>query len=436
MKKLIFLEFALLFLATTFQSHNPPGWYQQTLPVNYNVNDIFFLDSLNGWLVTPTGFILRTANGGDNWDIQADSAGNLFTVQFLDVETGYISGRGNHGIIYKTTNRGTNWNLIYDFNPVGILNDMCFVNKDTGWVCSRDVFDGGVFKTTDGGLSWVRQLNYTTDNPHSIFFINKDIGWIGTEGFHLYKTYNGGVNWNLQYSIGSKDIIFVNKDTGWIASSNHNNVAFTSNGGDNWISQTLPPKDSIILTSRPNQISSVDGIVVYGVGGNAFFGNGRVRGIVYKSTNSGNNWTYQIPDTSINIATYTKIQFVNDSTGWAAYTGLIHTKDGGGPLVKVTNLNSEFPKTFILSQNYPNPFNPVTNLEFGISNLGFVTLKVYDILGKETAVIVNSKLYPGTYKYVFDGSYLNSGVYFYKFEVYNEKSNQLYSETKKMLFIK
>lgn len=76
--------------------------------------------------------------------------------------------------------------------------------------------------------------------------------------------------------------------------------------------------------------------------------------------------------------------------------------------------DNEISTEFRLYQNYPNPFNPVTNLEFGISKSGFVTLSVFDMLGKEVASIVNSNLNPGTYKYEFDGSNLSSGIYFYK----------------------
>ncbi len=85
---------------------------------------------------------------------------------------------------------------------------------------------------------------------------------------------------------------------------------------------------------------------------------------------------------------------------------------------------------YSLSQNYPNPFNPVTNLEFGISNLGFVSLKVYDMLGKEVATVVNENLNPGTYRFSFDASGLSSGVYFYTL-----KTNR-YSETKRMVLLK
>ena len=88
------------------------------------------------------------------------------------------------------------------------------------------------------------------------------------------------------------------------------------------------------------------------------------------------------------------------------------------------------PLEYKLYQNYPNPFNPVTNLEFGISKFGFVSLKVYDILGKEVAVLVNEKLSPGIYKATFNGSNFASGVYFVRI-----KSGD-FSETKAMMLVK
>lgn len=74
------------------------------------------------------------------------------------------------------------------------------------------------------------------------------------------------------------------------------------------------------------------------------------------------------------------------------------------------------PDKFELSQNYPNPFNPVTHLGFGISKLGFVSLKVYNISGKEVKTLVNEIKTPGYYEVEFDGSALASGVYYYKIE--------------------
>jgi len=96
----------------------------------------------------------------------------------------------------------------------------------------------------------------------------------------------------------------------------------------------------------------------------------------------------------------------------------------------ISQTDNSIPEKFSLSQNYPNPFNPVTNLEFGISELGFVSLKIYDMLGKEVVTLVNENLNPGTYKCNFDASALSSGIYFYKLQTDN------FSETKKMTLLK
>ncbi len=85
---------------------------------------------------------------------------------------------------------------------------------------------------------------------------------------------------------------------------------------------------------------------------------------------------------------------------------------------------------FELSQNYPNPFNPVTNIQFKVASKELVKLNVFDILGKEVAVLVNEILQPGTYEATLDGSMLNSGVYFFRLQTNS------YTETKKMLLIK
>ena len=92
--------------------------------------------------------------------------------------------------------------------------------------------------------------------------------------------------------------------------------------------------------------------------------------------------------------------------------------------------SGNIPHNFSLSQNYPNPFNPTTHLKFGIGDLGFVSLKVYDLLGKEVATLVNEKLSPGSYSVEFDGSNLSSGMYFYKL------TSNGFSEVKKMTFLK
>lgn len=96
-----------------------------------------------------------------------------------------------------------------------------------------------------------------------------------------------------------------------------------------------------------------------------------------------------------------------------------------------SNLLNNNPEGFYLNQNYPNPFNPVTNLGFGISDLGFVSLKVYNAIGQVVAVLVNEKKSAGSYSVNFNASNFSSGIYFYKLEVDN-----VTIDTKKMTLIK
>ncbi|HAX48849.1 MAG TPA: peptidase S8, partial [Bacteroidetes bacterium] len=85
---------------------------------------------------------------------------------------------------------------------------------------------------------------------------------------------------------------------------------------------------------------------------------------------------------------------------------------------------------FSLHQNYPNPFNPVTNIKFSIPKSGNVSLKVYDILGREVAELVDEFKPQGNYLVDFNASFLSSGVYFYRLETSE------FTEVKKMVLVK
>lgn len=96
----------------------------------------------------------------------------------------------------------------------------------------------------------------------------------------------------------------------------------------------------------------------------------------------------------------------------------------------IISSSNEIPEKFSLSQNYPNPFNPKTNIKFQIAKSGNVKLTVFDILGREIAVLVNQQLIPGTYEVNWDGSNYPSGVYFYRLTVGD------FTQTRKMVLIK
>ena len=98
--------------------------------------------------------------------------------------------------------------------------------------------------------------------------------------------------------------------------------------------------------------------------------------------------------------------------------------------VGLQNVNSEVPDRFSLGQNYPNPFNPKTNIGLRIAEFGFVSLKVFDITGKEVAVLIDQEMNAGVYNVDFDAANLSSGMYFYKMETAG------FTDVKKMVVVK
>ena len=88
------------------------------------------------------------------------------------------------------------------------------------------------------------------------------------------------------------------------------------------------------------------------------------------------------------------------------------------------------PQSYTLDQNYPNPFNPTTKIGFKIRNAGFTSLKVYDVVGREIATLMNEKKEAGEYAVQFDAHNLPSAVYLYRLRVGNV------TESRKMILLK
>ncbi|MFA6995576.1 MAG: T9SS type A sorting domain-containing protein [Patescibacteria group bacterium] len=99
-------------------------------------------------------------------------------------------------------------------------------------------------------------------------------------------------------------------------------------------------------------------------------------------------------------------------------------------VTSVERENSEIPTDFSLSQNYPNPFNPTTTISFSVPTSGQVSLKIYDLLGREVSTLVNEELSAGVYNTKFDASQLSSGIYVYRLTAPN------FISSKKMMLVK
>jgi hypothetical protein len=127
------------------------------------------------------------------------------------------------------------------------------------------------------------------------------------------------------------------------------------------------------------------------------------------------------------------ISIATDSSGkkWIGTDGggLAVYKEGGVTSVKeITNKNT--PETFALFQNYPNPFNPSTNISFNLPAKSFVSLKVYDLLGREVAALAAQTMSAGTHALQWNAGKMPSGVYFYRLKA------GTFTQTKKLVLLK
>ncbi|MDE3057461.1 MAG: T9SS type A sorting domain-containing protein [Bacteroidota bacterium] len=98
--------------------------------------------------------------------------------------------------------------------------------------------------------------------------------------------------------------------------------------------------------------------------------------------------------------------------------------------------NNAPPETYSLSQNFPNPFNPKTAITFGIPRQSFVTLSIYDVLGRHVATLVNEEKRAGTYRVDWDASGVATGIYFYRLQVKDSFGGKTFSATKKMAVVR
>ena len=393
---------------------------------------MIFLDSLTGFIVTGadtvgnTNYILETTNGGDNWIINLSALTKFHKIQFINDSTGYAMGALS---FYKTTNRGGNWNTT---GLPGYPVDMFVLNSDTIFIADDQSVIGGLWRTTNGGTSWTQLVNFGSCNPEKIYFFNKNIGFI-VRCSNTYKTTDGGFNWSVISGGSFIDIKFIDSLTGYKTSGD---IKKTTDGGMNWVTQQFPNISFIGM----NRFSIINKDTIWGTLGAIFIGGG-YRGVVYKTTNGGINWGYQIPLNNNNIGQYFFISFYNKLNGWAYYlqnTG-VHTKIGGNDTTFFTGMKlveNFVPSGYTLGQNYPNPFNPSTNIPFELSESGYIILKVYDITGRTIKELVNGRWGKASYVVDFNGTNLPSGIYFYRIEITGDYTKALYTETKKMLLIK
>ena len=191
-------------------------WTPQSSGNIYELSDVFFIDKDNGTSVGPSGYILKTINGGMEWNSQFIENWNFNAVYFTDVNNGIIVG--DNGRIFKTSDGGINW----EPQTVGSsnrLHDVFFMNNDDGTIVGEN---GTILRTTNGGITWAKQKSGTINYLESVYFTDLNNGAAVGYGGKILRTTNSGANWLAQKSGVSNvlyDIVFTDSSRGWIVGS-------------------------------------------------------------------------------------------------------------------------------------------------------------------------------------------------------------------------
>lgn len=442
MKKIVFTVLILQFfftIANAQWSVQFSGYYQ------CGFNSIQFLDENTGYSVgqapsSPNGYIYKTTNGGNNWTnltLPPSMSNFIYSLNFFNESTGYVCGHFTD--IFKTTNGGLNWIAVPAPGfPNQAYNAIKFFNEQTGYLADRD---GRVVKTTNAGTGWIH-LDTAYAELLDFYFFDENTGFLCDTYRGVYKTTNGCVSWDYQeifdstinhFGYSFSKIKFLNFNTGYMVGGrvqpDYGAIFKTTNGGNNWKSIYITPGNRLFSLEIVNN-------------SNIYVGSDQK--IIFKSTDNGNSWITQ--PLSCYWQNTNSIFFVNNTTGFACNGNAILKTTNGG--VFINNISTEIPSKYKLFQNYPNPFNPSTIIRYEITPLNppfakggtgsgtrrgeaLVTLKVYNLLGKEIATLVNEKQSPGTYEVSFDGRNFSTGIYFYSLEVDGKRI-----DTKKLLLIK
>jgi photosystem II stability/assembly factor-like uncharacterized protein len=398
MKKLIFtvLIFNISLLSSSAQ------WIQQYTGTTADLYSIKFINYYTGF-TCGGGVILKTTNEGNNW-ILLDVPVSKQLLKIHPVDSNNIYCVGMYETIIKSTNGGVNWIVIRDGAYLSnTYKSLFFINKNTGWMGGGP--DRKILKTTNGGLNFDSIVTITPGNIQDIYFKDSLNGLYCDDEGAVRKSTNGGYNWfTINIPVGSyvydfQNFTFINNQAGWTVTWS-GKVFRTTDFGSNW--DSLPR-----INNSGNPLSSIffsSNNVGY-CGGAGYF--------LYRTTNGGNDWIQSYLPYPLNGAS--SIFFINDSVGWKAATlgRIFHTTNGGQGTVIIKN-NEKVIDDYSLFQNCPNPFNGKTTIKYTIHKKNIYKLELYNILGEKVYEIFDKELIEGNYKINFNAGNLTSGIYIYK----------------------
>ncbi|MCW8818584.1 MAG: YCF48-related protein [Ignavibacteriaceae bacterium] len=434
MKKYILLFFSFLtcqpwLVVNCFAQQ--PGWEIIPSGTSQEINSVFFYDYEVGFACGDSGTVIKSIDSGKTWQtLPSPTTFNLNDVYMFHRDTVLVVG--DSGTMFFSDSGGLSWNggqympediLSVSFSGsdgiCGCISQTILYCEYTGTSLTCMTVQTGLF----GGGFW------------GAYMLNPQFGFVAGENsiFQplLGRSTNSGINWDFTaFYLNNNEgratgVDFTDINIGYVSArvwDGQGAIAKTTDSGNNWSSTFFsnPLWDIDFPISGASQVG-------YAVGD---------AGVILKTLNAGDNWQQQQSGTTLRL---NKVHFLDFDYGFAVGENgiILRTTSGGEPVTQVEKEN-DLLLSFQLYQNYPNPFNPSTKIKYTLPDVvasgekqsQLVTIKVYDVLGREVATLVNEEKSAGRYEVEFNASSLTSGIYFYRMEA------DKFVDVKKMIILK
>jgi photosystem II stability/assembly factor-like uncharacterized protein len=391
-------------------------WTLQTQGPRTSLYGVWVNSASTATVVGYKGAIFRTTDAGATWVTQASGVKQtLWGISYVDANIAVAAGE--EGTIIRTTDAGAHWTTVRKGSVNEWLYGVSFASSSVGLV----VGNSGIHRTINAGRTWTR-IGSDPEKPplkplFAVSFANKNIATVAGDSGCVARSTDGGMTWtqhiprltdyqfNGVSSISSSFAIIV---------GNYGMIYRTNDGGSTWLTKQSG------TGLRLNSVQFINDMYGIAVGDS---------GVMIRSTDRGLTWSSLASGSTNNL---TSAHFSNAYIG--AVVGekgtILRTAQTDLPVSVPEDRELSIPREFALYQNYPNPFNPSTAVSYQLLANSFVTLKVFDVLGREVATLVDGLQRAGKHTVRWDASRFTSGVYFYRL------ATDTFVETKKMVFLK
>ena len=335
----------------------------------------------------------------------------------------YLFAGVERGGVYRTLADSISWvSMNSGITTTNVLS-LAVVPNDTGGAVVLAGVTGGVFRSTNDGVNWLATTLTTGNGIGFAYWADRhtDSTIYVTTNLTTDSSIDGGATWGL---IGNNGVAIA------VLHDQQGNAIFYDSPGEWLVYAALPYNGWNEVDSGIPHNANIASLAV--VDTNLYAG---VTGNIYLSTNEGTEWTAigdSLPGSPVGVIAADKSYLLAATQG----NGIWKRPFSDFIIASVKQPARGLPTEYTLSQNYPNPFNPTTMLGYTVPERSRVTIRLYDLLGRIVATLVDREVEPGEHLQQWNGSGASSGVYFATMSAASADGKIVFSTVRKILLMK